>query len=472
MPCDWPQGGLPLGSQGAIGKARSDSAGRGRLASVRTTSLGWTALPLLLAWPATALPRADRGRRRADAAEPPRPPPADERSISAPTGRPTTAKPTSSPPSGRVRMDRDGNYLAADRVDLEPRHRRGRAPRAMSWSSIPKATSWSATGSTLTDTLRDGTIDNLLVVLESGGRIAAAARDPQRRRDDARQCGLFALPGDHRDRLPAQPELEDHRRPGHPGSGDRAGSASRAAGSACSASPLPLLPIFSIGAGGDGGRQSGALVPDIAYSSSQRARAGAALLLAARPQPRPDAHPAHLLQDAAGDRRPLPPADQRSAPTRSAASSPTARSTIPIPTRSDPADRARHPRLFRGQWQVPVRPLLEPDRRRSGSPPTRPSPAATTSPATTCCAISSRPSGSAPTATSRSPAGRSRACASTTTRSQIPIALPAIDARLPARRPVARRQGRAAGQQPRHPAPRRPGHAARLRQRALGPAHG
>ena len=68
----------------------------------------------------------------------------------------------------------------------------------------------------LTDTLRDGTIDNLLVVLESGGRIAATRGTRDRRPDDPRQCGLFALPGHDRDRLPAQSELGDHRRAGHP----------------------------------------------------------------------------------------------------------------------------------------------------------------------------------------------------------------------------------------------------------------
>ena len=53
-----------------------------------------------------------RTRRRA-AGDQPTP---SRRSSSAPTRSATTARPRSSPPSGQVRMSRDGNYLAADRV--------------------------------------------------------------------------------------------------------------------------------------------------------------------------------------------------------------------------------------------------------------------------------------------------------------------------------------------------------------------
>ena len=83
---------------------------------------------------------------------------------------------------------------------------------------------------------------------------------------------------------------------------------------------------------------------------------------------------------------------------------------------------------------------------------------------TTGCATSSMSSGSRPTATSRSPAGPSRACASMTCRSRF---------RSPCRRST-RASGSTtslggtleiAGQQPRDHAHRGPGHAARLRQR-------
>ena len=61
---------------------------------------------------------------------------------------------------------------------------------------------------------------------------------------------------------------------------------------------------------------------------------------------------------------------------------------------------------------------------------TRPSPAATTSPATIGCAISSAPSGLTSTAMSRSKGGRFQGLRSTDKQERIPIALPALDARL------------------------------------------
>ena len=140
------------------------------------------------------------------------------------------------------------------------------------------------------------------------------------------------------------------------------------------------------------------------------------------------------------------------------------------PDATDRERGTRASRLFRRQRQVPARPAVEHHRPRSGWPPTRPSPGATTSPATTGCATSSMPSGSAPTATSRSPAGPSRACASTTSKSRSRSLLPAIDARFRLADPVLGGKVELQAQQPVDHPHRGPGHAARLRQRALGPA--
>ena len=74
--------------------------------------------------------------------------------------------------TGQVRMSRDGNYLAADKV---------------TWNRItgqvlaegnvvvvnPQGDKLVSDSVALTDTMREGVVDNLLVVLESGGRIAA-----------------------------------------------------------------------------------------------------------------------------------------------------------------------------------------------------------------------------------------------------------------------------------------------------------
>ena len=95
----------------------------------------------------------------------------------------------------------------------------------------------------------------------------------------------------------------------------------------------------------------------------------------------------------------------------------------------DPQSNDRHPRLFRSQWPVPARPLLErhsvaPRRdRQDGHPPYD----ITRDDRLRNFVDAERIS---PTAISRSPAGPSRACASTISRSEIPIALPAIDARF------------------------------------------
>lgn len=73
---------------------------------------------------------------------------------------------------GNVRMNREGNYLAADQVIWDRKsgevHARGNVVMV-----TPQGDKIVGENVKLTDTLRDGTIDNLMVVLDSGGRIAA-----------------------------------------------------------------------------------------------------------------------------------------------------------------------------------------------------------------------------------------------------------------------------------------------------------
>jgi LPS-assembly protein len=75
--------------------------------------------------------------------------------------------------SGAVRMNRDGNYLAADEVTWERKTGEVRA-RGNVVLLTPQGDKLIGDNVLLTDTLRDGTIDNLLVALEGGARIAAA----------------------------------------------------------------------------------------------------------------------------------------------------------------------------------------------------------------------------------------------------------------------------------------------------------
>ena len=74
--------------------------------------------------------------------------------------------------SGRVRMVREGNRLAADRVIW---NRVTGEVRAEGGVSVTNPGGDTAYGDSvrLTDTLRDGVVENLLLVLEDGGRLAA-----------------------------------------------------------------------------------------------------------------------------------------------------------------------------------------------------------------------------------------------------------------------------------------------------------
>ena len=74
--------------------------------------------------------------------------------------------------TGQVRMNRDGNYLAADRVTWT----RATGQVVAEGNVVvvnPQGDKLIGERVVLTDTLRDGTVDNLLLVLDSGGRLAA-----------------------------------------------------------------------------------------------------------------------------------------------------------------------------------------------------------------------------------------------------------------------------------------------------------
>src|SRR5437763_7714177 len=74
--------------------------------------------------------------------------------------------------SGEVRMNRDGNYLAADQVVWDRKSGQVRAIGNVVMLT-PQGDKLVGDNVELTDTLRDGTVNNLMVVLEDGGRIAA-----------------------------------------------------------------------------------------------------------------------------------------------------------------------------------------------------------------------------------------------------------------------------------------------------------
>lgn len=80
--------------------------------------------------------------------------------------------------SGNVRMSREGNRLAADRIVWNQTSGEVRAEGNVSVTNPGGDTAY-GDSIQLTDTLRDGAIENLLLVLEDGGRLAAirATRD-------------------------------------------------------------------------------------------------------------------------------------------------------------------------------------------------------------------------------------------------------------------------------------------------------
>lgn len=75
--------------------------------------------------------------------------------------------------SGEVRMNREGNYLAADQVIWDRKSGQVYA-RGNVVVMTPQGDKLVSDSAQLTDSLRDGTVNNLMVILEGGARLAAA----------------------------------------------------------------------------------------------------------------------------------------------------------------------------------------------------------------------------------------------------------------------------------------------------------
>jgi LPS-assembly protein len=165
--------------------------------------------------------------------------------------------------SGAVRMERDGNYLAADQVIWD---RKSGQVYAKGNVVLVTPEGDKVTGATvqLTDTLRDGTVENLTAVLESGGRIAATR--------GTRVNGVLTLSNAIYSPCPVTTETGCPKRPSW------AITAARVIDDPAQKKvrfesgrlqlfgvDIPLLPVFSISRGTEG--TTGFLVPDIAVSS-------------------------------------------------------------------------------------------------------------------------------------------------------------------------------------------------------------
>ncbi|MBA2771499.1 MAG: LPS-assembly protein LptD [Sphingomonas sp.] len=130
---------------------------------MRSRLVWWTALPLLLA-PLTAVSAQELVSAAPPSLEPAVDFSADQVSYDSQAEIVTA--------SGRVRMSREGNYLAADQIVWNRNTGEVRA-RGNVVVVNPQGDRLIGDSVVLTDTLRDGTVDNLLVALESGGRIVA-----------------------------------------------------------------------------------------------------------------------------------------------------------------------------------------------------------------------------------------------------------------------------------------------------------
>ena len=167
--------------------------------------------------------------------------------------------------TGAVRMNRDGNYLAADQVVWDRKSDQVRAQGNVVVLT-PQGDKLIGENVVLNDTLRDGTVQNLLVVLESGGRIAAGRGIRSGDVTTLENAVYSPCPVTSPTGCPRRPSwsitaarvIDDpvHQRVRFEGGRLQLFGIN-----------LPLLPIFSIGTGKEG--TTGFLVPDISFSTKK-----------------------------------------------------------------------------------------------------------------------------------------------------------------------------------------------------------
>ena len=216
-----------------------------------------TALPLLLALPAAA------GAQEA-------PPPPGE------TAEPTVefsadqviydSRAELVTASGQVRMAREGNYLAADRISWDRK-----SGQVVAEGNVvvvnPEGDKLIGDRVDLTDSLRDGTVQNLLVVLESGGRIAAVRGSRTGTQTELVNAVYSPCPVTTPEGCPQDPSWKITAARVIQ---DSATGRIRFAGGRLTilGVTLPLLPVFTIGDGSQKGGVTGVLVPSIRLDSN------------------------------------------------------------------------------------------------------------------------------------------------------------------------------------------------------------
>ena len=225
---------------------------------MRTKFVWWSALPVLLAFPATA------GAQTTSAIQTTSQTVSEDQIVAFSADSVTYDSDADVvTANGEVRMNREGNYLAADQVVWERK-----SGQVFAKGNVvvvtPEGDKLVGDNVQLTDTLRDGTVDNLMVVLESGGRLAA-----QR---GTRTNGILSLTNAIYSPCPVTTETGCPKRPSW------AITAARVIDDPKSKRirfegghlqlfgiNLPLLPVFNIARGTEGA--TGWLVPQITVSS-------------------------------------------------------------------------------------------------------------------------------------------------------------------------------------------------------------
>jgi LPS-assembly protein len=224
---------------------------------LRRTFVWWTALPIALALPVGA--RAQEAPAVSPAADTVEPVDFSADQVIYDSNADIVTA------SGAVRMNREGNYLAADEVVWDRKSGQVRAQGNVVVLT-PQGDKLIGENVVLTDTLRDGTVSNLLVVLESGGRIAAA-RGTRKDNVTTLENAIYSpCPVTGPNGCPRRPSwsitavqvIDDpiHERVRFKGGRLQLFGLN-----------LPLLPVFTVGTGKDG--TTGLLVPDINYSTKK-----------------------------------------------------------------------------------------------------------------------------------------------------------------------------------------------------------
>jgi LPS-assembly protein len=164
--------------------------------------------------------------------------------------------------TGRVRMSRDGNYLSAERVVWDRNTGMVRAQGNVVVVN-PEGDKLVSENVDLADTLREGTIENLLVVLESGGRVAADRGTRQGDVITLDNAVYSPCPVTTGDGCPRRPSwtITAARVTYDPASGRVRFRGGRLQ---LFGVTLPLLPLFSVGTDGQGA--TGWLAPDLKIS--------------------------------------------------------------------------------------------------------------------------------------------------------------------------------------------------------------